>query len=289
MIKIFNKILWGIKPPENRSDIWFDGEVFKIYRKGEWEAITIEIDTATKIADILKDIDSVYQTKLTEGEGILLEDSKISVRRMFQVVEELPETGEYNTIYLLVKGDKELGSYTYINNKWVGIASNNTPTITVDTDLSPTSTNPVENRIITETIANINKLLFSKLEADDIATINGKKITEGGNITISAGSSYDDTEVRNAITSLNNDLKNVSSKVKDKVDKGSLATINNQSLQEGGNITTGTIIAIDTGTNVDPPEEEGGGGGSNIDPELLEGFIILSRDFNDDFNNDFTR
>ena len=27
----------------------------------------------------------------------------------------------------------------------------------------------------------------------------------------------------------------------------------------------------------------------NIDPELLEGFIPLSRDFSDDFNNDFAR
>ena len=34
---------------------------------------------------------------------------------------------------------------------------------------------------------------------------------------------------------------------------------------------------------------EGGGGGGSIDPELLEGFIPLSRDFSNDFNNDFTR
>ncbi len=33
----------------------------------------------------------------------------------------------------------------------------------------------------------------------------------------------------------------------------------------------------------------GGGGGGSIDPELLEGFIPLSRDFSDDFNNDFAR
>lgn len=32
-----------------------------------------------------------------------------------------------------------------------------------------------------------------------------------------------------------------------------------------------------------------GSGGGNIDPELLEGFIPLSRDFSDDFNNDFAR
>lgn len=33
----------------------------------------------------------------------------------------------------------------------------------------------------------------------------------------------------------------------------------------------------------------GGTGGGNIDPELLEGFIPLSRDFSDDFNDDFSR
>ena len=30
-------------------------------------------------------------------------------------------------------------------------------------------------------------------------------------------------------------------------------------------------------------------GGGNIDPELLEGYIPLLREFSDDFNNDFTR
>lgn len=34
---------------------------------------------------------------------------------------------------------------------------------------------------------------------------------------------------------------------------------------------------------------EGSGEGGSIDPELLEGFIPLSRDFSDDFNNDFAR
>lgn len=31
------------------------------------------------------------------------------------------------------------------------------------------------------------------------------------------------------------------------------------------------------------------GGGGNVSPEVLEGFIPLSRDFSDDFNNDFAR
>lgn len=32
-----------------------------------------------------------------------------------------------------------------------------------------------------------------------------------------------------------------------------------------------------------------GSGGGNIDPELLEGYMPLSREFSDDFNNDFAR
>lgn len=48
-----------------------------------------------------------------------------------------------------------------------------------------------------------------------------------------------------------------------------IKTINGESILGNGNITIE--------------------GGSNIDPELLEGFIPLSRDFSDDFNNDFAR
>ena len=187
MIKIFNRILWGIKPPENRSDIWFDGEVFKIYRKGEWEAITIEIDAAAKLADIIKGIDNVYQTKLVEGEGILLEDSKISVKRMFQVVNELPKTGEYNTIYLLVKNNKESGSYTYFNNKWINISSS----ITVDNYLSTTSTNPVENKIITKKIETLDNTIHN---------LDVVRIVDSGVTALDSGN-YKDGSVGSALSS----------------------------------------------------------------------------------------
>lgn len=153
MIKIFNRVLWGIKPPENNSDIWFDGEVFKIYRKGEWEAITIEIDAVAKLADIIKDIDSVYQTKLSVGDGIVLEDSKISTNKIFQVVGELPETGDFNTIYLLTLNDTTLGSYVYVDNDWREITS----TIFVDDTLSLSSDNPVRNSTLTTKFNSIDK------------------------------------------------------------------------------------------------------------------------------------
>ena len=153
MIKIFNRILWGIKPPENNSDIWFDGEVFKIYRKGEWEAITIEIDAAAKLADIIKDVDSVYQTKLSAGDGIILEDSKISTNKIFQVVGELPKTGDFNTVYLLTLNDTTIGSYVYVDNEWKEITS----TIFVDDTLSLSSNNPVKNSTLTTKFNSIEK------------------------------------------------------------------------------------------------------------------------------------
>ena len=31
------------------------------------------------------------------------------------------------------------------------------------------------------------------------------------------------------------------------------------------------------------------GGGGSVDPELLEGYIPMAREFSDDFNNDFAR
>lgn len=40
---------------------------------------------------------------------------------------------------------------------------------------------------------------------------------------------------------------------------------------------------------LDKVEQGGGSGGGSVDPELLEGFIPLQRQFSDDFNNDFAR
>lgn len=69
---------------------------------------------------------------------------------------------------------------------------------------------------------------------------------------------YDDTEIRNEIKKKQDAL----------VSGENIKTINGQSLLGEGDIVI-----------------EGG----NIDPETIEGFIPLSRDFSDDFNNDFAR
>lgn len=51
-----------------------------------------------------------------------------------------------------------------------------------------------------------------------------------------------------------------------------IKTVNGQSLLGKGNI-----------------EIQGGGGGGSIDPELLEAYMPMAREFSDDFNNDFSR
>lgn len=94
--------------------------------------------------------------------------------------------------------------------------------VPADSTFSSTSTNPLQNKVITEKFAEVDR---DKQEAlvsgENIKTINGESILGKGNIT----------------------------------------------LQGGG-----------TGEGV-----------GNIDPELLEAYMPLSRDFSDDFNNDFTR
>ena len=39
-MRIFNKTIWSKEEPINKNDIWFDGTAFRIYKEGEWQAIT---------------------------------------------------------------------------------------------------------------------------------------------------------------------------------------------------------------------------------------------------------
>lgn len=64
----------------------------------------------------------------------------------------------------------------------------------IDSSLSTTSANPVQNKVITE---ELNK----KANKTDIATINGQPLTNGGNIEVVTGS-YDDTEIKGKLTEL---------------------------------------------------------------------------------------
>lgn len=78
----------------------------------------------------------------------------------------------------------------------------------------------------------------------EIATINGQSLTEGGDITIQGGGSYDDSEIREAISQLsaitddfNSDIANLYNVKQDTLVSGTnIKTINGQSLIGSGNI-----------------------------------------------------
>jgi hypothetical protein len=54
---------------------------------------------------------------------------------------------------------------------------------------------------------------------------------------------------------------------------------------EGGDVD---LAAVDITSSISFCGGCSGGGGGSIDPEIHEGYMPLSRDFSDDFNNDFT-
>lgn len=68
----------------------------------------------------------------------------------------------------------------------------------IDSSLSTTSENPVKNKVITE---ELNK----KANKTDIATINGKPLTNGGNIEV-VTDAYDDTEIKGEVRHIERDL-----------------------------------------------------------------------------------
>lgn len=74
----------------------------------------------------------------------------------------------------------------------------------IDSSLSTTSENPVQNKVITE---ELNK----KANKTDIATINGKPLTNGGNIEVVTGS-YDDTEIKGKLTELETQTTSLNSR-----------------------------------------------------------------------------
>lgn len=130
-MKIFNKFIWSKTAPSNRNDIWFDGEVFRLYRPGkkegeEWDAFTLPVDAATRVAKILENAFEVYQEKLIAGKGIKIENNTISTTSIFELVNKLPSTGEEGIIYLVplkdsTDAENQLMEYIWIDSHWESI------------------------------------------------------------------------------------------------------------------------------------------------------------------------
>ena len=121
--------------------------------------------------------------------------------------------------------------------------------ITVDSDLSMTSTNPVQNRIITGALGGKQETLVS---GTNIKTVNGQSILGEGNIQIEGGGGGGGggTETDPVFTAsaaygiTSEDITNWNGKQAALVSGTNIKTINNQSILGEGNITI-----------------EGGGGG----------------------------
>lgn len=78
-MKIFNKFIWSKKKPSNKNDIWFDGSTWRMYTEEAWQSFTLPVDAADKVAKVIENASEVFQEKLTEGEGIVIEDNTISI------------------------------------------------------------------------------------------------------------------------------------------------------------------------------------------------------------------
>lgn len=144
--------------------------------------------------------------------------------------------------------------------------------ITVDSALSTTSTNPVQNKVITNALRTISGNTYTKTEADakfisQIKTINNQSLIGTGNIDIGSGGTIDvDDTLSSSSTNpvqnrvITNALKTVSGNTYTKTEADNkfltehqpLKTINNQSLIGTGNIDIGSGGTIDVDAYLSP-------------------------------------
>ena len=128
-MRLFNKFVESKKEPLNKNDIWFDGYVFKIYKEEGWRTITLTKEAIDRIVEYSKSLD------------------------IYVMVDVLPDSGEDGKIYVLqtIEGDNavKLEEYIWKNNGWKFVDNFNSVSLVLDTELSETSENPVQNKVVT--------------------------------------------------------------------------------------------------------------------------------------------
>lgn len=195
-MKILNKFIWSKTEPKNKNDVWFDGDVFNLYRNDTWEAFTLPVDAAEKVAEVIKNVSEVYQEKLNAGYGIIIEGNTISVD---------PNLKNYDDTQV----------WEYIDSLQQNKANRNELNNYVPTERFVSTTQTLSDSLgeiaaIKADKTEVNKELNKKLNKTDVATINGKSITGGGNITIESSGSYDDTEVKQELAKLSAEVSDIS-------------------------------------------------------------------------------
>jgi len=156
-------------------------------------------------------------------------DSKIATAiqelmvRTFQIVTELPETGTEGVMYLVIIPDtSKYTAYVWENSAYreLGVIQ---MTITMDDELSTTSENPVQNKVITNALGG---------KASSSHTHSASDITSGL-ATVATSGSYNDLSNKPTIPSKTSDLTN---------DSGFITSDNTKIPLAGTNALAGSIV-----------------------------------------------
>lgn len=176
------------------------------------------LDKLFPIVDVVDNLTTPLATRpLSAKQGKILKELIDNIKTLkFQTVESLPETGENGIIYLVPTESPEEGVNIYEEWVWIDTESRyeligSLGKIEVDDVLSETSENPVQNKVITETLNRINKELFPLTIAVSGGGLFEKRTTqtitvswvikEGSNIVIPASITINDEAVTNTHTS----------------------------------------------------------------------------------------
>lgn len=179
-MKILNKFIWSKKEPSNKNDIWFDGSTWKIYTEEAWQAFTLPVDAADKVAKMLENASEVYQEKLTAGEGIIIDDNEINLT--LKTVNGEPIIGEGNIII-------ESSTSNAVESEEVA-STTPTPEFPYATkgDLTELSAEVSKKQ---DTITDLETIRSGASKGataiQEVKTINGQSIVGSGNIEIPGG------------------------------------------------------------------------------------------------------
>lgn len=147
--------------------------------------------TWQKLADSVTGVINSKQNVLTAGAGISISNDVISATASitFTVVQELPETGNTQTIYLISNGGTTpniYDEYIYVNNAWEKIG-------TTEVDLSNYYTKTETNTLLNAKLdanqgsANVGKVMTVGADGELSPQVaQGTTYTAGQNISISA-------------------------------------------------------------------------------------------------------
>lgn len=207
------------------------------------------LDKLFPIIDVVDDLTTPIATRpLSAKQGKILKDLIDSLELLkFQTVESLPATGEKGIIYLVPAEKPEDGTNIY--EEWVWLVDESRyeligslGKIEVDDALSLTSTNPVQNKIITEALNRINKELFPLTIAVSGGGLFEKRTTQTITVTwsIKEGS---DIVIPETITVNNETVTNThTSKVFNNVTTNTTYTV--KAVKDGVTVTGSTSVTF---------------------------------------------